>query len=92
MRLNETNPVVFECELRRPRALLSAQQPQRVRNCVVMVAEAGSPHMDFAARQAGTVCAGVGHGCDLAPGADMPKDACKSWTNSLARASAAVEM
>src|SRR6478609_3748123 len=92
MRLNETNPVVLECELRSPRALLSGQQPQRVGNCVVVVAEAGSPHMNFAARQARTICVGVGHSCDLAPGADMPKVACTSWTNSLARASAAVEM
>jgi hypothetical protein len=48
MCLNEANPVVLECELRSPRALLSRQQPPRLGNCVMMVAEAGSPHMDFA--------------------------------------------
>jgi hypothetical protein len=45
MCLNETNPVVLECELRSPRALLSRQQPPRLGNCVMIVAEAGSPHM-----------------------------------------------
>jgi hypothetical protein len=50
MRLDETHPITLECELRGPLPLLSAQDPQQVSRCVMLVDQAGGPHMDFADR------------------------------------------
>jgi hypothetical protein len=50
MRLDETHPIALECELRGPCSLLSAQDPQQVSRCVMLVDEVGGPHVDFADR------------------------------------------
>jgi hypothetical protein len=50
MRLDETHPITFECELRGPCPLLSAQDPQQVSRYAMLVDEAGGPYVDFTDR------------------------------------------
>src|SRR5262249_2217523 len=91
MRLDETHPIALECELRGPCSLLSAQDPQQVSRCVMLVGELGGPPVHFADRSRRKNSRRMPHISDLASGVCMSADACKSSTISLARAAAAGE-